>query len=63
MDTKWSGDTCMHTRMDTHTHTHTLMHIDTHAHKRAAGINKKAKPDASAAVYPALLDASSHLSL
>ena len=29
------------------------MHIYTHTHKRAAGINKIAEPDASAAVNPA----------
>ena len=36
-------------------HTHSLTHIYTHAHKRAAGINKIAEPDASVAVYLALL--------
>ena len=42
--------------MHTHTriHAHTLMHMYAHAHKRAAGINENAEPDASAGVYPAL---------
>ena len=39
----------------THTRIHTHTHIYTHAHKRTAGINEIAEPDASAAVYPALL--------
>ena len=46
--------TYTHTCTHTHMHTHTLTHIYTHAHKRAAGINRIAEPDASAAVYPAL---------
>ena len=37
-----------------HTHRQTHTHMHTHALKRAAGINRIAEPDASAAVYPAL---------
>ena len=44
-------------RARTHTHMHTHTHIHAHAylHSRAAGINEIAEPDASVAVYPALL--------
>ena len=38
----------------TQAHTHTLTRIYTHAHKRAAGNDEIAEPDASAAVYLAL---------
>ena len=38
MDTKWRGDTCMHTHMHTRMHTSILTHTYTHihTHKRAA---------------------------
>ena len=39
----------------TNTNTHACAHTQIHAHKRVAGINEIAEPDASAAVYPALL--------
>ena len=39
---------------DSKTQAHTLTRIYTHAHKCAAGINEKAEPVVSVAVYPAL---------
>ena len=42
------------THTHAHKHSHTLTQIYRYAQKRAAGINKKAEPDPSAAVYPAL---------